>query len=305
MSDFELNKWKQKTQQLTQQLEEKEQIIEEYKKTIEQSNQSIKEIMDKLSLELKMANQMHRILLPVDLPVISGCEFSFKFRAGEVDNHGKDFYEVVPHPRRRCFSITLSSCTSHSLSALLFSARLKAMSWSETQAACQPHEFISCLSAEIQKDIKTSSFKGLMMDKNLSNNIDLFYAVVDQRSYQTSYCLIGKVAVFVQRTGHKKSVQEITVDSDRTQLKSHAISLNNKDRLILCSPGILSCLDPSGQQFTASYLKQIIEMEFDSSVHELRNRILYELDKFCQGRPKGRDQSVLVMSVKHTALKLT
>lgn len=305
MSNFELNKWKQKTQQLTQQLKEKEQIIEEYKKTIERSNQAIKEIMDKLSLELKLANQMHRILLPVDLPVISGCEFSFKFRAGDVNNHGKDFYEVVPHPRRRCFSITLSSCISHSLSALLFSARLKTMSWSETQTACQPHEFISRLSIEIQKDIKTSSFKGLTIDKKLSNNIDLFYAVVDQRSYQMRYCLIGNVAVFIQRAGHKKPVQEIAADSNRMPSASNSISLNSKDRLILCSPGVLDCVDPSGQRFTTSYLKEIIDTESNSSVHELRNRILYELDKFCQGRPQNRDQSVLVMSVKHIALKLT
>ena len=305
MSSFELNKWKQKVTELNQKLAQKDQIIEQYKGAIEQSNQSIQEIMDKLSLELKLANQMHRILLPTKLPVIPDCEFSFKFRSGDTECPGKDFYEIVPHLHTKSFCITLSSCVSHTWSSLLFSARLKTMSLSKAKEACQPHEFIAQLSKEIQKDTQNSFFSKLSVNQKLSKNIDLFYAVLDQHTYQLSYSLLGNIKVFIQRTYPNNIIEELLETSDRKPLSSKSIALNSKDRIIVCSPGIFSVTDPSGEKFSTAFLKKIICKKKTASVHELRNHILYELDKFCQAKPPSRDQSMVVIHIKSAILKLT
>ena len=300
--------WKQKFKEASVLLQEKERLLEEYRKTIQQSNQLMKEVMEKLSVELKMAHQIHRILLPVDLPIIANCEFSFKFRSAEQESRSKDFYEIVPHPSSKSFSIIMSSCASHSLSALMFSARLKMMNRGERMDHLNPHEFINCLVKEINMDVANLSESGMQMPNPLQEKVDLFYALVSQKTYEMSYCLVGDIVALVQyaETGETEVIKPAASSlGEKERIKTNVISLNGKDRLILCSPGVLHCQAPEGKSYSLSALKDSLQVENTTSVHEVRNRIFYELESFAQGCPAERDQSVLVMEVKSRILKLT
>ena len=306
----ESQEWKKKFEELSALVQEKEQALEEYREIIEQSNKLMKEVMDKLSFELKMAHQIHRILLPVDLPVVANCEFSFKFRPAQIKGDSKDFYEVLPHLNKKSFSVIMSSCSSHALSALLFSARLKMMSRGEGVSQLKPHEFVIRLTEEVNSDAShMSSTSGMQMPDPLKEKVALFYAFIDQKTYQMFYCLIGDIVALVQyaETGEieviKASAHSLE-GKEVKQLKTSIVALNGKDRLILCSPGVLRCPSPSGDIYSLSALKQAVQNKNLSSVHEVRNKILYELESFAQGRPSERDQSVLVMEVKSRILKL-
>ncbi|MDE0519035.1 MAG: SpoIIE family protein phosphatase [Bdellovibrionales bacterium] len=304
----ESQEWKKKFEELSALLQEKDQALKEYRQIIEQSNQMIKEVMEKLSVELKMAHQIHRVLLPVDLPVIANCEFSFKFRPAPK-GEGKDFYEVLPHLNKKSFSIIMSSCASHALSALLFSARLKMMSRGEEVNQLQPHEFMTRLSEEIKMDTSQLSAGGMSISEPLKERVALFYAFIDQKTYQMSYCLVGDIVALVQyaESGEIKAMSASAGSLEKKEignLKTDKISLNGKDRLILCSPGVLHCQSPDGGFYSLSALKKTLQNKNLSSVHEVRNKILYDLESFAQGRPSEKDQSVLLMEVKSRILKL-
>ena len=301
--------WKQKYEKLALLLKSKEQTLVAYQKAIQQSNLLMKEVMDKLSIELKMAHQIHRILLPVDLPVIANCEFSFKFRAADKEGMGKDFYEVFPHSASKSFSIIISSCASHSLSALLFSARLKMMSRASRVDQWMPNEFISRLIEETNWDISDLSTEGIKASHPLHQKVALFYALVNQKTYEMSYCLLGNITALVQyaETGEVEKLKTSATSLEKEQnspLKTNVVSLNGRDRLILCSPGVLQCQAPGGDTYSLSALKQSLQNETTSSVHQVRNRIVYELESFAQGQPSESDQSVLVMEIKNHILKL-
>ncbi len=307
MSEFD---WKKKAEQCASQLKSKKEVLKEYKKTIDKSTQLIQDLMKKLSLELQVANQIHQILLPTDLPVISNCEFSFKFRPSDEPGQGKDFYEVVPHSKlSKSFGIILSSCFSHSLSALLVSARLKMMSHSKEADRLKPHEFVRYLVDEMSEEKESfSSFP--KQGSDAFGSIDLFYARVDQKTYEMSYCLVGDITVLVwqSESGEIQTIKPCMKSVDfnqKAQPQSGSVFLNGKDRLVICSPGILQAKSPAGESYSLASLKNLLKTEAESGVHELRNFILYELKSFCQGRPSQRDQSVLVMEVKNRILKLT
>ena len=121
--------WKTKYHQLLIRFREQTLALEKRDLLLKKSDVLVREALNQVALELKMAQQIHSTLLPLELPKISGCEFSFKFQpaTGEV-SQGKDFYEIIAHPNKRGFSVIMSSCASYSLSALLFSARLKMLS---------------------------------------------------------------------------------------------------------------------------------------------------------------------------------
>ena len=315
--------WKQKYEELSALLREKDQALQKYQKTIKQSNALMREVMDKLSMELKTAHQIHRILLPVELPVIPDCEFSFKFcpadssaglvgPAGGGTAGGKDFYEVLPHQSRRSFGIIMSTCSSHALSALLFSARLKMMSRGEKVERLKPDEFAVRLMEEIKTDRTGMSAGqgGSSPPDPLQSPVSLFYAVINQRTYQMFCCLAGDITVLVRyaETGEVETVKPC-VDSLRAQtagdLTTCNLSLSGRDRLLVCSPGVLRCQNPAGDMYSLSSLKTLFQNKNFSSVHEVRNQVFYELESFAQGTPATEDQSVLVMEIKSRILKLT
>ena len=305
----ESQKWKKKYEEIALLLKSKEKTLAAYQKTIQQSNLLIKEVMDKLSIELKMAHQIHRTLLPVNLPIIPNCEFSFKFRSADKEGVGKDFYEVFPHSASKSFSIIMSSCASHSLSALLFSARLKMMSRAGRVDQWTPNKFITRLMEEINWDISDLSEGNIKASHPLHQKVDLFYALVNQKTYEMSYCLVGNIIALLQcaDTGEIKKLKASAVSLEKEQinrLQTDIISLNGRDRLVLCSPGVLQCRAPGGDTYTLSALEKSLQSESTSSVHQVRNRIIYELESFSQGQPSESDQSVLVMEVKNYILKL-
>ena len=323
---------KAKDQQIKKQeqaLKAKDRALKKYQKAIQKSSQLMEEVHKTLAHQLKITQEIHRTLLPSELPVIPDCEFSFKFQPAQKEGHSKDFYEISPHPRHKSFSLMLSSSASHSLSALLFSARLKMMSRTEQSKPLLPEEFTDQLRIEMQvqspppalslanpnsfnkkdkraqrttMDTKAPSFKPR---SSLLAKGSLFYALVNQKTYQMFYSLIGDISALVQsaESGQIRSLKKSALSLEQ-QGKSYKIPLNGRDRLILLSAGVWHTRSPEGKSYALSQLKKILKEEQASSVHDLRNRIFYELKTFAKNQDSRSDQSVLVMEVQSRILKL-
>ena len=334
---------KEKDQTLKRQaqaLKEKDQTLKQYQGAIQKSKKLIKKVTDTLALQLKIAQEIHHVLLPSELPVIPNCEFSFRFQPAQKAGMGKDFYEISPHPRYKSFSLILSSSADHSLSALLFSARLKMMSQVNLGKPFLPEKFINQLREELNvgdfthtsrphflRDIKTdtssgydsslleinklkSSKKGTQNRelKNLTTplyKISFFYALINQKTYQLLYALTGGIVALIYYT-EREEIKKLKPSAGSLEIrgKTQSVDLNARDRLIVLSPGVFQTRSLEGKQYTLSKIKKILKEEKASSVHEIRNRIFYDLKAFSKGRPSESDQSVLVMEVKQRILKL-
>ena len=327
----------QKLKEQEKSLKAKERALKEYKKIMQKSSQLIKEVTETLAWQLKMAQEIHHILLPSELPVIPGCEFSFKFQPAEQEGAGKDFYEISPHPAFKSFSLTLSSSASHSLAVLLFSARLKMMSRIERGKPLLPEEFLNQLREELnqttswarkikptrlsalpvhlnqaikpeplgQRDLKPGAPK---LFKTLSlpvDKISFFHALINQKTYQMCYTLTGNIVALVHYA-ERGVIKKLTQSPDflNKASKKQLVYLNGRDKLVVLSPGVFQTRSLEGKQYTLSKVKKILKEEKTSSVHEIRNRIFYELKAFSKSQPSKSDQSVLVMEVQHQTLKL-
>ena len=301
--------WKTKYQQLLIRFREQTRELKKRDLLLKKSDTLVREALNQVALELKMAQQIHSTLLPLELPKISGCEFSFKFQpaTGEI-NQGKDFYEIIAHPNKRAFSIIMSSCASYSLSALLFSARLKMMSQEAKFHKLSPHKVVSHLMAQVNQGhtllpsqkTKKPSWLG-------SGKSSLLYAVVDQKTYQMSYCLIGDIAILVHYAKSKQIKQlkpSLSSLESTKQIKTCFLDLNRGDRLVLCSPGVLNLkAGKKKPHYSLLDLKRALKAEHNSSAHGLRNRIYYDLKKLNLSPPIQKDQSVLVIDIKNRILK--
>ena len=287
----ELNK-EQKLSRLKIELKEKNKTLKAYQKAIKEGNKTIKEIMNQLNAELKTAEKIHRALLPSSLPVIPDCEFSFKFIPSTTASGGKDFYEITPRPLYKQFSITMSSCDSYTLSALLMSARLKMLNSINIRRA-DIKSFTKNLAEETNIKRKKNSSTAFT-----PAGADIFHGIVDRKTYEMSYALTGNIMVFYLRNNTLHSLKKSAVNTFKT-------TLDRGDLLIVCSPGVLQAKNRQGKTLSLSDFKKLLKTgSSEMPVHEFRNYIVYSLQEFSKGCHISRDQSILVMKIKKNILKL-
>lgn len=289
----------QKTiKELMQELDLKETIIQEYKKQLSLSNKLILKLTQQVDSDLQTLYRLYENLIPTQLPYIPDCEFSYKFLSSPT-GRGKDFYQVIPFKRRN-FGLIMSSCVSHIVSSLLFSSRLKLATRTDYKNL-QPHDFLLALSKEMHEQQKNTE---------IDTKIDIFYGRIDQKKYTLSYCLAGSIYSFLYSFDTKK-IHDLTPLSSSFNVEqlssssSQKVNLNPKDHLILCSPGVVECLNEQGEAFGVNRLKQVIHSAEEPDAHLMRNHILYSIKSFYKDQEISRDQSIFVMEIRDKILRLT
>jgi sigma-B regulation protein RsbU (phosphoserine phosphatase) len=87
-------------------------------------------------------------------------------------------------------------------------------------------------------------------------------------------------------------------------LNLHTVALNPCDRVIIVSEGVVKTVNPSGETFGLDRLSQAVLRAPKSGVHEMRNELLYQLEKFAESTEFPEDITAVVIEVKERILKL-
>ncbi len=80
--------------------------------------------------------------------------------------------------------------------------------------------------------------------------------------------------------------------------------LGPRDRLILCTEGVYEAKNKSSEVFGKDRLAKLLLRAPRSGVHDVRNEILFQLEKFTETSEPQRDQTVVVTEVKDRVIKL-
>lgn len=295
MADQENSSLLKRIADLEAEVREREQDLAHFRSELAQSNAKLEKIIGILNGELDRARLIQQSLVPTQFPHIPGLEFSTKFVPSlEV---GGDYFDIFEHEDKFCFGVIVSSCNGHKLSSLFLSLLLKMTGQLEAKKGMDPVALMEKLLDQAKNQIV----------ENESG--DLFYGVLDRRKFQMNYVLVGNVILFHQ------SVQTDELSLIKTRNPSFAkdyhgplsgdvITLNAKDRLIICTPGVLEVRSRAGESFGIDRLYKTILNQAKAGVHDLRNEILYQLEKFSEKPSFSRDVTVLVLEVKERVIKL-
>jgi sigma-B regulation protein RsbU (phosphoserine phosphatase) len=154
-----------------------------------------------------------------------------------------------------------------------------------------------------------------LMGKELLTNIhgteqaSVFYGVIDRRGFDMTFAGVGRViGLLYSYSTQKVQRLEWTTPAFSKEFKggiqATTISLNPRDRIILCSEGVVQALNAKGEEFGEERLYKAVLAAPRLGVHELRNEILYHVEKFTAGRDLPRDATVVVTEVKDRVIKL-
>lgn len=289
------DKLEQRIDELENLVEQKDSEIKTFKKELIGLNHQIESLIDRLSGQLKIAHKIQEKLVPTEFPNIPGFEFSTKFQASYVS--GGDYFDIFEIEDRFRFSLLLSSCSGYGISSLFLSVLLKLTSHIETKKGAPPEKVFSMITKELIPQIT---------DQDAAN---LFYAVINRRSYEMSYCHHGKNLVYLYRASEKDVIEleatgETFTKGFKSKIKSETVALNPKDCLVLITEGIHQVKNSKGISLDVNKIKKMVLDTAKKSPHQMRNEVFYQIQKWNGGKELNKDVTVLVAEVKDRVLKL-
>ncbi|QDK36609.1 PP2C family protein-serine/threonine phosphatase [Bdellovibrio sp. NC01] len=286
---------KERISELEHELAVKEAELHRYRLELTKANASLEKMIAQISQELKMAQALQKLLSPTQLPNIQGFEFSTKFLAGT--RSGGDYFDIFEHEDKLKFGILISSASGYSLSSLLLSVIIKISSQIEARRGLEAHKVVALLAKEVVPNISND------------DRANIFYGIVDRRSYEFQYCSVGDIDSFLSVYG-KDSLQELlptgpSLGRDfNTEPQSRTIQLNPRDRLIIATEGLKNSQNSLGVAWGGHRLSEAISKAPKQGVHELRNEILYANQQYTGKEDPVRDQTLIVTEVKDRVIKL-
>jgi len=289
------NDLRQKISYLEQELRLREAEIARYRAELNRSNAELEKIIADLGQELKMAAQIQKILSPTEIPNIPGFEFSTKFVPG--NDRGGDYFDIFEHEDKMRFGIVLACSSGYSMSALFLSVLIKMSSQIEARKGMPPNQVLSQMAKELVPNIENQ------------DSASVFYGVMDRRSFEFNFSVVGSMTGFLwphnseNLTKLLPSTGPFAKNYNEKPL-AQTVQLNARDRLILCTEGVLGAQNSEGESFGIQRFSQAVIRGPRAAVHDTRNEVLFQVEQFTGQREPERDQTVIVMEVKDRVIKL-
>jgi phosphoserine phosphatase RsbU/P len=287
---------KARVRELESELADRERDLAVFREELGKANTQLERFIKQIGQELKMASLIQKALVPTEFPNIPGFEFSTKFVPSPLA--GGDYFDIFEHEDRFRFGIVLASSSGYSMSALFLSVLLRMTGQLEARKGTPPDQILQLMGKELVPAIQSTE------------QASVFYGVIDRRGFELTYSGAGRVIALLYSYTNSK-VQRLewqstpfVKDFDSAGVKSDTLSLNPRDRLILCTEGVIQALNPKGEAFGEERLYRAVLAAPRLGVHDLRNEILYQVEKFAAGRDLPHDVTVVVTEVKDRVIKL-
>lgn len=265
--------------------------------TLNSLSSRLKKLISQAHQSLKFTQTVQKKLVPTEIPSIPDFEFSKKFIPGS--SQGGNYHNIFEQKDPFCFGIVLAESTDYNTSALLLSLLLRFSGALHSKEDSYPLYIGQLFIREMTP---------LIQDYNETH---FFYAKVDRRSFEMRYIQMGRSVGFVQKQKKneliflKSSLNPLQKKNfNRKDLKEKKIFLDAKDRLIFCTQGLLKVENKKGEEFGLKRLRASILEAPRTGVHELRNKILFDLNEFSQGEKPSHDLTILACEIKDRVIKL-
>lgn len=281
--------------ELESELRDREVDLRRFREELGRANSRLETLVRQLEGELKLAHVIQRALVPTEFPHISGFEFSTKFVPSHIA--GGDYFDIFEHDDRFRFGVILSSSTGHAMSALLLSVLLRMSGQLEARKGSEPHQVVQEMSAQLNENLAEG------------DSADLFYALIDRRNFDMRFVKAGQlVALHYSYVSNEVQALDSSLGpmkkNFRAPSESVSLTLNPRDRLVLCTRGVIEAVNPRGERYGMERVTRSFLAGPKRGVHELRNHLLFEVQKFSGSTEPARDQTIVVLEVKDKVIKL-
>ena len=248
---------------------------------------------ERLERELALASEIQQRFQPTAPPHVDGYELQgISFPCYEI---GGDYYDFIEREDGRLV-IALGDVSGKGTAAALLMSSLHAAIHAQSASHDSLVDTISAVNRYLADNIPANRF------------VTLFYAELDPESGALSFLnaghnppLIVHAAGTVEQLASGGLPLGIKPDAEYREGRTR---LQPGDVLVIYSDGVTEAVSPSGEEFGATRLYEVVSRNVNASAAGIRDRIESSLTKFAQGT-SAADDITLVIVKRQAEAKLT
>ncbi len=239
---------------------------------------------ERLERELQLASEIQQRFQPTAPPFVQGYELQgISFPCYEI---GGDYYDFIRRTDGRLV-IALGDVSGKGTAAALLMSSLHAAVHAQAGSHDSLVDTISAVNRYLADNIPPNRF------------ITLFYAELDPDSGAVSFLNAGhNPPLIVHSAGTVEQLASgglplgIKRDADYREGRTQ---LQQGDVLVIYSDGVTEATSPSGEEFGATRLYEVVARNVDASAAGIRDRIESALTKFSQGTRAVDDITLVIV----------
>ncbi len=239
---------------------------------------------ERMEHELQLASEIQQRFQPTSAPQVTGYEMQgISFPCYEI---GGDYYDFIERQDGRMV-ITLGDVSGKGTAAALLMSSLHASVHAQAESNDSLVGTISAVNRYLADNIPSNRF------------VTLFYAELDPQSGALSFLNAGhNPPLIVHAAG---TVEHLASGGLPLGIKPDAVfregrtQLQPGDVLVIYSDGVSEAQNPTGEEFGAMRLYEVISRNLERSAAGIRDRIESALTQFAQGTPAVDDITLVIV----------
>nr|WKN36716.1 SpoIIE family protein phosphatase [Tunicatimonas sp. TK19036] len=242
--------------------------------------------------ELKIANRVHRSLLP-NKP-ISNDAFDVAAFSEAADQVGGDYYDQYQINDHK-FIIIIGDVSGKGTSAAFNMSQMKGVFHSLAQLDLPPDTFLAYANGALGRCMEKTSF------------ITASFFVVDTQKRTISFARAGHTPTLYYDAKKKAAsyleIRGLGLGIIRNNKFNQYIEVNERaydsgDIVVLYTDGITEATNEQSEEFGFDRLREVIEKSPEQSPKILQKNLIEELYAFCNHRPLDDDYTALIIKFK-------
>ena len=239
---------------------------------------------ERLERELALASEIQQRFQPTAPPHVNGYELQgISFPCYEI---GGDYYDFIERDDGRLV-IALGDVSGKGTAAALLMSSLHAAIHAQSASHNTLSATISAVNRYLADNIPANRF------------VTLFYAELDPESGALSFLNAGhNPPLIVHSAG---TVEQLASGGLPLGIKPDAeyregrTQLQRGDVLVIYSDGVTEAVSPTGEEFGATRLYEVVSRNIEASAAGIRDRIESSLTKFAQGTSAADDITLVIV----------
>ena len=239
---------------------------------------------ERLERELALASEIQQRFQPTAPPHVQGYELQgISFPCYEI---GGDYYDFIERDDGRLV-IALGDVSGKGTAAALLMSSLHAAIHAQSASHNTLSATISAVNRYLADNIPANRF------------VTLFYAELDPESGALSFLNAGhNPPLIVHSAG---TVEQLASGGLPLGIKPDAeyregrTQMQRGDVLVIYSDGVTEAVSPTGEEFGATRLYEVVSRNIDASAAGIRDRIESSLTKFAQGTSAADDITLVIV----------
>jgi phosphoserine phosphatase RsbU/P len=239
---------------------------------------------ERFERELALASEIQQRFQPTAPPHVSGYELQgISFPCYEI---GGDYYDFIEREDGRLV-IALGDVSGKGTAAALLMSSLHAAIHAQSASHDSLVATISAVNKYLANNIPTNRF------------VTLFYAELDPESGALSFLNAGhNPPLIIHSAG---TVEQLASGGLPLGIKPDAeyregrTQMQKGDVLVIYSDGVTEAQSPTGEEFGATRLYEVVSRNIEASAAGIRDRIESSLTKFAQGTSAADDITLVIV----------